>query len=60
LKLLDRLSQPKRFWRIVASAGVPLVILSMCYFLILVLLMTYIMIQEPPSPAATMLPETSC
>jgi len=39
LKLLDRLSRPRRFWRIVASAGVPLVVLSMAYFLILVLLM---------------------
>ncbi len=52
LKLLDRLSRPKRFWRIVASAGVPLVILSMGYFLILVLLMTYLMIQEPPQPSS--------
>ncbi len=52
LKLLDRLSRPKRFWRIVASAGVPLVILSMGYFLILVLLMTYLMIQEPPLPSS--------
>ena len=52
LKLLDRLSRPKKFWRIVASAGVPLVILSMGYFLILVLLMTYLMIQEPPQPSS--------
>lgn len=52
LKLLDRLSRPKRFWRIVASAGVPLVVLSMAYFLILVLLMAYLMIQEPPQPSS--------
>jgi len=51
LKLLDRLSRPRRFWRIVASAGVPLVVLSMAYFLILVLLMAYLMIQEPPQPS---------
>lgn len=52
LKLLDKLSRPKRFWRIVASAGVPLVVLSMTYFLILVLLMAYLMIQEPPQPSS--------
>ncbi len=52
LKLLDRLSRPRRFWRIVASAGVPLVVLSMAYFLILVLLMAYLMIQEPPQPSS--------
>lgn len=52
LKLLDRLSQPKGFWRIVASAGVPLVILSMTYFLVILLLMAYLMIQEPPAPSS--------
>jgi len=52
LKLLDRLSRPKRFWRVLASAGVPLVILSMVYFLAILLLMTYFMIQEPPEPSS--------
>ncbi len=52
LNLLDSLARPKRFWRIVASAGIPLVVLSMTYFLILVLAMTYIMIQEPPMPSS--------
>ncbi|MDD1750147.1 MAG: site-2 protease family protein [Methanothrix sp.] len=52
LSLLDRLARPKRFWRIVASAGVPLVVLSMTYFLMLVLIMTYYMIQNPPMPSS--------
>ncbi len=52
LKLLDRLSRPKGFWRVLASAGVPLVILSMVYFLAILLLMTYLMIQEPPEPSS--------
>lgn len=52
LALLDTLSRPKRFWRIVASAGVPLVLLSMAYFLALVLLMAYIMAREPPEPSS--------
>ncbi|MDM7935102.1 MAG: PDZ domain-containing protein, partial [Methanothrix sp.] len=52
LDLLDRLSRPKMLWRILASAGVPLVVLSMAYFLILLVLMAYIMIQEPPEPGS--------
>lgn len=52
LNLLDRLARPKSFWRIVASAGIPMVILSMTYFLMLVLAMTYYMIQEPPLPSS--------
>ena len=52
LNLLDSLARPKRFWRIVASAGIPLVVLSMTYFLMLVLSMTYYMIQEPPQPSS--------
>jgi membrane-associated protease RseP (regulator of RpoE activity) len=52
LNLLDRLARPKSFWRLVASAGIPLVVLSMTYFLLLVLAMTYYMIQEPPLPSS--------
>lgn len=52
LKLLDRLSRAKGFWRVLATAGVPLVILSMGYFLVMLLLMTYLMIQEPPEPSS--------
>ena len=37
LNLLDNLARPKSLWRIVASAGIPLVVLSMTYFLMLVL-----------------------
>jgi membrane-associated protease RseP (regulator of RpoE activity) len=52
LGLLDKLARPKSFWRLVASAGIPLVVLSMIYFLFLVLAMTYYMIQEPPEPSS--------
>jgi len=52
LNLLDRLARPKSFWRFVASAGIPMVVLSMTYFLVLVLAMTYYMIQEPPLPSS--------
>jgi membrane-associated protease RseP (regulator of RpoE activity) len=52
LNLLDYLARPKGFWRLMASAGIPLVVLSMTYFLMLVLAMTYFMIQEPPMPSS--------
>jgi len=52
LSLLDRLAQPKGLWRVVVSLGIPLVVLSMAYFLILVLLMTYLMIRSPPEPSS--------
>jgi membrane-associated protease RseP (regulator of RpoE activity) len=52
LNLLDRLGQFKGFWRVLASAGVPLVVLSMVYFLAILLLMTYLMIQKPPEPSS--------
>lgn len=52
LKLLDRLSRPKWLWRALISLGIPLVVLSMTYFLILVLLMTYFMIVSPPEPSS--------
>ena len=50
--LLDTLARPKTLWRIVASAGVPLVVISMAYFLALVLLMGYLMISSPPQPSS--------
>jgi membrane-associated protease RseP (regulator of RpoE activity) len=52
LNLLEKLGRPKRLWRAIASAGVPLVVLSMCYFLALVLLMSYLMIRSPPEPSS--------
>lgn len=52
LNLLDRLGRPKRFWRVLASVGVPLVVLCMGYFLAILLLMAYLMIQEPPAPSS--------
>jgi membrane-associated protease RseP (regulator of RpoE activity) len=52
LDLLDRLARPKSFWRLVASAGIPLVVLSMTSFLILLLSLAISMIQEPPLPSS--------
>jgi membrane-associated protease RseP (regulator of RpoE activity) len=52
LGLLDGLSWPKKFWRFIATAGVPLVVLSMAYFFAVLLLMTFVMIREPPEPSS--------
>lgn len=52
LKLLEKLGHPKRMWRVIASAGVPLVVLSMIYFLAILLLMSYLMIRSPPEPSS--------
>jgi membrane-associated protease RseP (regulator of RpoE activity) len=52
LRLLDQLGRPKRLWRFIASLGIPLVVLSMAYFLALLLLMSYLMIRSPPEPSS--------
>ena len=52
LNLLDRLARPKIFWRLVASAGISLVILSMASFSILLLSLAISMIHEPPLPSS--------
>jgi membrane-associated protease RseP (regulator of RpoE activity) len=52
LSLLDKLSRPKRFWRVCATAGVPLVIAGMFYFLVLLILLNYAMIRSPPEPSS--------
>jgi membrane-associated protease RseP (regulator of RpoE activity) len=52
LDLLDNLARPKRFWKLAASAGIPLVVLSMVSFLILLLSLALSMIHEPPLPSS--------
>jgi membrane-associated protease RseP (regulator of RpoE activity) len=51
LDLLNRLSRPKGMWRLLAAAGVPLVVLGMFFFLSFLLLISYLMIQSPPEPS---------
>ena len=52
IDLLNKLARPKTFWRVLATAGIPLVILAMAWFLALILLMTYVMIRSPPEPSS--------
>lgn len=51
LTLIDRLSRPKRFWKLVITAGIPLVVLGMFSFLVFFLLMTFAVMQSPPEPS---------
>jgi len=52
IELLNKLARPRTFWRTLATAGIPLVILAMAWFLALILLMTYVMIRSPPEPSS--------
>lgn len=52
LGLIDWLSRPKRIWRIGATAGIPLVITSMVFFLILLILLNFAMLRAPPEPSS--------
>ena len=51
LSLIDRLSSPRRFWKLSITAGIPLVILGMFSFLAFFLLMTFAVMRAPPEPS---------
>ncbi len=51
LSLIDRLSSPKRFWKLAITAGIPLVVLGMFSFLAFFLLMTFAVMRSPPEPS---------
>ncbi|HPR67409.1 MAG TPA: site-2 protease family protein, partial [Methanothrix sp.] len=51
LGLIDRLSGPRRFWKLAITAGIPLVILGMFSFLAFFLLMTFAVMRSPPEPS---------
>ena len=52
LRLLERISKPKRFWRLVATLGIPSVFVGMAFMLFLILTMDYVMLTNPPKPSA--------
>lgn len=52
IRLLDTLARPRRLWRSLATAGVPLVLAGMLLFFLMLMLMNYIMIREPPEPGS--------
>ena len=51
LSLIDRLSRPERLWKLSITAGIPLVVLGMLFFLVLFLRTTLTVMMTPPEPS---------
>jgi len=51
LEFLEKISKPKRFWRAIATLGIPAVFVGMAFMFSLILIMDYIMITSPPKPS---------
>jgi len=51
LKLLEKLSRPKRFWRLFADLGLPAVFVGMIFMFSLILIADYVMLTTPPKPS---------
>ncbi len=50
-RFLDRISAPRAFWRLFASVGIPLMVVSMVAMFSLLLFSDYLMISQPPRPS---------
>lgn len=51
LNLLEKISKPKKFWRIYADLGLPAVFAGMIFMFTLILIADYIMFTSPPEPS---------
>lgn len=51
LELLEKLSRPKRFWRLFADLGLPAVFAGMVFMFSLILIADYVMLTTPPEPS---------
>ncbi|WP_456330281.1 site-2 protease family protein [Archaeoglobus sp.] len=51
LELLEKLSRPKRFWRLFADLGLPAVFAGMVFMFSLILIADYVMLTNPPEPS---------
>ncbi len=51
LKFLEKISKPKKFWRVIATLGIPAVFAGMAFMFSLILMMDYIMVTSPPKPS---------
>ncbi len=59
LALLEKISKPKRFWRFLATAGIPAVFAGMAFMFALVILMDIVMIKSPPPPSPVTSPRNA-
>ncbi len=51
LEILERISRPKRFWRTLATIGIPTVFIGMAFMFSLILVTDYVMLVSPPKPS---------
>jgi len=51
LKLLEKISKCKRFWRWIANLGIPAVFIGMIFMFTLIILMDIAMVIQPPEPS---------
>ncbi|AEA47699.1 site-2 protease family protein [Archaeoglobus veneficus] len=51
LDTLEKLSRPKKFWRIVADAGIPAVFAGMIFMFLLIIAMDVVLFTSPPPPS---------
>jgi len=57
LRLLDKLAQPKRFWRVFANIGIPLTVIAMFFMLAILLVGDVRVIVTQPAPTALNAPQ---
>ena len=52
LNLLEKLSRPKKLWRVFATLGIPMVFLGMVFMFSLIIFMDIVMLKSPPPPSS--------
>ncbi len=56
LNLLEKISRPKKLWRLLATVGIPAVFAGMAFMFALIILMDVVMLKSPPPPSAVTSP----
>ncbi len=51
LGILEKISKPKKFWRVISTAGIPSVFAGMVFMFALIVLMDVMMVKSPPPPS---------
>ncbi|MGZ8888184.1 MAG: site-2 protease family protein, partial [Halobacteriota archaeon] len=57
LRLLDKLANPKKFWRVFADIGIPLTVFGMFFMLAILLIGDYRLLVTQPAPTALNAPQ---
>ncbi len=51
VRILEKLSKHRRFWRVYATLGIPLIFVGMAFMFILIVFMDYVLFTSPPPPS---------